>query len=61
MSEPKLFVGELSQRVFLATKWHQKGRVFVVDEKVDVTEQFVAVALQLDEDWWNEKSAEASE
>jgi hypothetical protein len=56
---PRLFVGGLSKRVFLATRWHTEGEMVVADEKVDITDQFVAVALELDEDWWNTKTQEA--
>lgn len=57
---PRLFVGGLSKRVFLATRWHIEGDRLVADEKHDITDQFVAVAFELDEDWWNAKTEEAS-
>lgn len=56
---PMLFVGGLSKRVFLATRWHTEGGSLVADEKHDVTDQFVTVALELNEDWWNTKTEEA--
>lgn len=51
---PRLFVGGLSKRVFLATRWHTEGDVMVADEKHDVTDEFVAVWRELPEDWWND-------
>ena len=53
---PMLYVGELSQRVFLATRWTRTGGAFEALEKHDVTDQFVAVARELSADWWNEQT-----
>jgi hypothetical protein len=56
---PFLYIGGLSDRVFLATRYtrHRDG-AFEVLEEFDITDQFVDVALTLDEDWWNAKSDE---
>lgn len=56
-TEPRLFRGGLSGRVFVATRWHfEPSGVMVADEKFDVTDQFVAVAHEFDDDWWNAQS-----
>lgn len=57
--EPMLYVGELSSRVLLATRYLRDGDYIEALEKYDVTDQFVRVAFELGEDWWNAK-AEAS-
>ena len=50
---PILFVGGLSGRVFVATKYHREKGCFVADEKFDVTDNFHEIAAEInpDESW----------
>lgn len=54
-----LMRGGLTGAVFAVTKWREKDGLIEAIEKHDVTDQFVAVALEFDEDWWNTKTEEA--
>jgi hypothetical protein len=51
---PLLSRSELTGRVYIVTRYtdHGDGRI-TAHEKFDVTAQFVATALEFDEDWWN--------
>lgn len=55
---PMLYVGGLSKRVFIATRWRIDPTTGAHEalEKFDITDNFVGVAHELGEDWWEAKA-----
>lgn len=54
--KPLLVRSGLTNRVYVVTRYKRGPHGIVAETKHDVTDQFVDLAFEFSDDWWNEQA-----